>query len=724
MRRPSGKRILAGRAAADFIGRADELARLIDHAKGGSNGLALLAVPFAGASELLRQAYDRLFFEQEDVIPFYFELKASDANSRNAALRFLREFLLQTVAFRRHDASIIAVQPEICEISDLAVPFDGQWIGKLIETCNSDSRLNEDRSFVRNCLSAPVRAAAHGSRAFVMIDDLHVTAEIDGGAMFFDDLGDILRRATIPFVFAGQRRFIFSRTSLDNINVAPFSLKTAGELVEHTSARTGVRINDQTRDLIAIQLGGNAGHIASLFASAAAKSNDLNSFELVQRAYTDEVFGGRIGRYFDAVLACILPDAGSHAAVLRLMSETMAARENMVPAAYWKKHVQLSDAKFNALNCYEILSLSSGSVEVDGANIVLCDYIRSRAALEIDGTPRALAVGVMLSENVKRAPDLMARSYRKGSAIGLRELMGSFDGRPVSPALLDYGRFRDEFKGSEDDRILRALRADNAKIDLPRVVYAAHTAAFDGNFDELCDAERSAIALGFSDAADKDEVAWLAVEIDSKLEATLELAETWYGHLEKAALNCNFSQFKIWIVAPEGFAPDAMDFLREKQVYSSSRKQADLLAGILNLDVRAAASIVPNEYEIVVPMGEDAEMIAAHTVEEIARRHKVPAKAINQIKTALVEACINASEHSLSPDRRIYQKFSVDAGKITVTVANRGLRLVDKKTAGAAPDEGRRGWGLKLIQGLMDEVTVEQTDDGTRITMVKHFEPV
>ena len=189
-------------------------------------------------------------------------------------------------------------------------------------------------------------------------------------------------------------------------------------------------------------------------------------------------------------------------------------------------------------------------------------------------------------------------------------------------------------------------------------------------------------------------------------------------------MNCNFSQFKIWIVAPEGFAPDAMDFLREKQVYSSSRKQADLLAGILNLDVRAAASIVPNEYEIVVPMGEDAEMIAAHTVEEIARRHKVPAKAINQIKTALVEACINASEHSLSPDRRIYQKFSVDVGKITITVANRGLRLVDKKTAGAAPDEGRRGWGLKLIQGLMDEVTVEQTDDGTRITMVKHFEPV
>ena len=128
-----------------------------------------------------------------------------------------------------------------------------------------------------------------------------------------------------------------------------------------------------------------------------------------------------------------------------------------------------------------------------------------------------------------------------------------------------------------------------------------------------------------------------------------------------------------------------------------------------------------NEYEMIVPMGEDTELIAAHAVEEIARRHHFAPKAINQIKTALVEACINATEHSHSPDRKIYQKFSIEKDKIVITISNRGLRLANKQAQEIKPDEGRRGWGLKLMQTLMDEVKFEQVDDGTRISMVKYL---
>jgi anti-sigma regulatory factor (Ser/Thr protein kinase) len=47
------------------------------------------------------------------------------------------------------------------------------------------------------------------------------------------------------------------------------------------------------------------------------------------------------------------------------------------------------------------------------------------------------------------------------------------------------------------------------------------------------------------------------------------------------------------------------------------------------------------------------------------------------------------------------------------------VRLADKRAKQSRADEGRRGWGLKLIEGLMDEVHLDDTDDGTRITMVK-----
>jgi len=120
-------------------------------------------------------------------------------------------------------------------------------------------------------------------------------------------------------------------------------------------------------------------------------------------------------------------------------------------------------------------------------------------------------------------------------------------------------------------------------------------------------------------------------------------------------------------------------------------------------------------------MGEDNELVAASTVEQIARRLNFGPEAINQIKTAIVEACINAAEHSFSPDRKIYQRFRVESDRLTITIASRGVTPANISTAAA--DEAtreRRGWGLKLIRTLMDEVEFESVDDGTSLRMTKY----
>ncbi len=137
---------------------------------------------------------------------------------------------------------------------------------------------------------------------------------------------------------------------------------------------------------------------------------------------------------------------------------------------------------------------------------------------------------------------------------------------------------------------------------------------------------------------------------------------------------------------------------------------------------------------MVIPMGGDTELIAAHTVEQIARRLDFGAEAINQIKTALVEACINAAEHSLSPEKKIYQRFRLESDKLIVTVSSRGVAVAQNGASQGPPSEqlngteadrgaarGRRGWGLKLIRTLMDEVEFERVDDGTRLRMTKYL---
>ena len=734
MKQSLNDKILAKCGNGEFIGRNDELDRLLRHASGeGPNGLVLLHAPSAGASELLRQTYDRLFIG-DGVIPFYFEIRSSDGSLRSTALRFVREFLTQAVAFRRRNKRILDSSPELFELAQLAIPSDGYWIDRLIETLDGESTLDDDRSFVRNCLSAPLRANGHGAKSFVMIDGLHVAARMTGGETFVEDLSDVFGRSAIPFVFAGLRRFLFARTPFESVTLEKLSSVEAGNLVENQAARFGVAINEQTRDLITAQLDQGAAHIASLLLSAAEKNASLDSFERVEQMYTDEIFGGRIGRYFDAAFDRACPDPELQERIITLLAESLKYDGGRVPSAYWKRHTELNTAALDpildAMNIEEIVNLDAGVVRFDAGNTVLGDYVAGRARLVAGDDTRALVVGETLAANIKRAPVLMARLYRRLAAMGLRDLMQAFDGRHISTAMIDYGRFNAELKGADDERIEKAFKEDNEKTALPRIVYTAHAVTFYPRLAELADAERSAIAFGFNTEAEKEDIVWIAAEIDSKLEATRDLAEFWCDRLEMVAAHCEFHRFQLWLVAPEGFAPDALDVLKERRAFGSSRKQAAMLAALLNTDISPAAASAADEYEIVVPMGDDTEMIAARAVEDIAKRRGIAAKTINQVKTALVEACINATEHSLSPDRRINVKFVVDTEKFVITVANRGVQLMPEQEAAVTrsdaqqPDEkitARRGWGLKLMKGLMDEVTIEETDDGTRITMVKYL---
>jgi serine/threonine-protein kinase RsbW len=175
--------------------------------------------------------------------------------------------------------------------------------------------------------------------------------------------------------------------------------------------------------------------------------------------------------------------------------------------------------------------------------------------------------------------------------------------------------------------------------------------------------------------------------------------------------------------------------LNERDAFGSGRRQLESLTARLSLGIAEARAATgasgkdaPDEFEMVIPMSSDTEMIAAHTLEQIARRIDFPPEAINQIKTALIEACINAAEHNLSPDRKIYQRFRLESDKLIVTVSSRGVAVpaqVKTGTNGHTVSEenngGRRGWGLKLIRTLMDEVEFEQVDDGTRLRMIKYL---
>lgn len=746
-------RILGRIEPEDFIGRASELERIVSLADGRAkpHGLLVLTAPAAGVSELLRQAYDELFRRHDQIIPIYFAFLADDKTPARAARRFFHTFIQQLVAWRRKDSSQARALQPLSELTEQSAPADYEWVEQLVESVELAG--DDERALIRLCLSAPQRAAARGIRVLVMLDGLHLTERLKGETQLGPEIAQVLMRSDLPFVLAGLRRRLLDTMRCESDGPERFSTlrlekladDDARALVERLSERARIALNDQTRDLIVQQLGGKPFFITSLVQSAQDKKIDLTTFLNCQQLYVDELMGGRLFRHFDSVMEDITGRAvPSRRALIRVLYESKANDGSRAQVETWRKRLGVEADQLQQiirdLHINELASLNANFIEVGNGSLAWSDYLSTRYRMEVAAEPRALVVAETLLETLKRAPHTMARHYRRAAAVGLRELLRRFNGQRVPSSLLYNDRFNRAYKGLDPESVAAGLDAETDLVRLPQVVHAGSCAAFYPPMQAMCDEEQCAVAPGFDAGTytDANEVVWIAAEIESKLEAGRGITEVWCDRLMSVARACGFNRVRLWLVAPEGFSAEASELLAEREAYGSSRHQLELLTARINADLTPTvkAEESPDEFELVIPMGEDTELIAATTVDQIARRINFQPEAINQIKTALVEACINAAEHSLSPDRKIYQRFRLESDKLVVTVSSRGVvppnfsgqngekgrahnNGNDEQNVRGSSSNERRGWGLTLIKSLMDEVEFERVDDGTRLRMTK-----
>lgn len=731
------RRCLSRINAADFVEREREIERILRFAttapgakSGESNGLLVLSAPLAGASELLRQIYDRLFVAETENFPIYFAFR-SDETAEAAARRFLRTFLQQTIAFRRKDARLLGAALDLEEIARLASASDGAWIDRLIFSEESGNLNADSGADIERIFAAPLRAASRGAASFVIFDDFHEAS---------DDLTNAIKQiyaaSAIRFVVSGRRRFLLNRLqngagNFENAEVfdlPPLSFAGANSLIEKLTVKHQIKTNGQTRDLIVQQLAANPGFITNLILTARDRRVDLDNFKRCEQVYAAEILGGRAKRHFDRIFERATRSAAAQREILIVLKSAFDAATNISSLEFWRNRIRVETEDFarimRALHLNEIARVDAGVAEVAETSQIARDYVAARYRLEIENEPRALVVAETLAAALKRAPETMARFYRRSFALGLRKVLGNFNLQEIPAVLLDDKRFRQFYKGQEASAAREKLAGETEKTVLPQIVYAADCAEFYPRIGQLAERSHCAVAVGFENGLYREEnqVVWLAAEIESKLEAGAELTEFWLDRLEAVAVFCNFERARLWLVAPEGFSDEAAELLAARGAFSSSRRQIELLAEMIKIEPAAKVAEKGSEFELIVPMGDDTELIAAQALEEIARKFEFKPAAINQMKTALVEACINASEHSLSPDRRIYQKFEMNGDRLVITISNRGLQIPTEKLNGSRLEQnpaGRRGFGLRLIRRLMDEVEFLRTDDGTSIKMTK-----
>lgn len=672
---------------------------------GGASHFRVKGTPGAGLSDLLKQTYDRLFTEQRFVVPFYFALRREDATAVEAARRFVYEFLLQAIAFRRNDPQLIAASPDIRELQTLAPLPDVDWVKALV---------SRDGASLRALIASPLRAATDaGFRICVIADDLHNAAAIEGGSDLVDRLAQLATPGRSTVLLTSRRHHDISANAGQTFIIDRPSINDATRIADQAAREFQVEMTESVRDLIVAATDRRSGYIRSIISAARDSGFDLTSYRNAARIYSSELTEGAIARSMRDGL-------GDHPGLAAELGSAIIANSPFKLTALGER-LGIGGDEFHSLVDQLV---ASEIINRSGENATISDdsVLRDYLSLETGRVTRAAAAANIALRFLRNSPSLMAREYRRAAAIGLSDLLSAFDGRDIPRAAIDYRVFRDRYKGLSDAEIRTQMLADAEKFSLPQIVQSSALADFAPQFADQLEPERAVAGVGFADRSYqiKDEIVWIAAELDSKLEADPDLVREWIDRLDEAAIQGGFANHRIWLVTPEGFSSGALEILAERGGIGSSRRQLGFLRAILQGEaVDASAS----EYELVIPIGEETELIAVHAVEEVARRAEFPAKAINQIKTALVEACINAGEHSLSPDGKIYLKFASFDDRLVLTVSNRGLRLADKVRE-TQPDselstDTRRGWGLGLMRNLMDDVRVESVDDGTRIVMTK-----
>ena len=132
----------------------------------------------------------------------------------------------------------------------------------------------------------------------------------------------------------------------------------------------------------------------------------------------------------------------------------------------------------------------------------------------------------------------------------------------------------------------------------------------------------------------------------------------------------------------------------------------------------------PPKVELTLPIIPDLELAATKTAEVVAKHMNLDEEKSAEIGMALIEATINAFEHSGSDSENVEIHFVIQGDTLVIKVTDKGKGFDPSKVKIPNIEEKlrsdkKRGWGLKLIEELMDTVEFESTPEGTTVTMTK-----
>ncbi len=416
-----------------------------------------------GKTAVLEAVYNRLFWEQDVVVPIYFVFEAKPVTSTEFAEAYFTNFLRQFIAFRRKDDGMVREQR-----------------GKLPELVQMARESGEESLIVRaeifmdfrehvempGVLHQLIECAIHGPRhvmeynrgkwlpetpIFVMLDEFQEVLKIyyTGGTPA-DAVGMFqwaVEGRKCPHIVTGSAIRLINQEVLgtgalfgrfDYIEFPPLEDIYGLELVDRLAAKYGVQIEEPLAGYLVARCGGSPFYINCVMRQAVAAQRKVNSEETVDELLAYEIARGRIWRDWSGQLQRYFEQINSHFIAKRVLFYAAQCGDEIIEpeliAREVGRPVDEVQRVLHQLAFADMLDTTGGYILRNLKDPILREFIRVQYQLDVAQEPFPKVLRELQAE--------LARWHRKyaetvGQLVEARitALMKRFDGRCVAGRL-------------------------------------------------------------------------------------------------------------------------------------------------------------------------------------------------------------------------------------------------------------------------------------------------
>ncbi|MEW5978014.1 MAG: ATP-binding protein [Acidobacteriota bacterium] len=675
-----------------------------------------------GKTEVLKQLYNRLFWQQESIVPFFFALQDRPASMDGFCREYFLGTLLQLLAFLKKDPLLLMAEgSNPNRILQLAYESRLPWLEEATDHFQAYLKEGDLSGLAQHAVGFPAAAAIKtGFRSFVIVDDFHLIGRFPLQEM--ELAGRCFLRAfqsrESPHLLSGDSRTVFQRlfpsTELAGIvqflTLRPMTPAEAGILFQGLCARFEVVCESDLSSVVARQLDCNPFYIRTVVQAAVLESGSLQTLRQFADLYVDQVRRGTLHLYFNSLLQA--PELNSFDQLKAVELLKFCTQSPLDRSTF--QHLQ-SRERFESVDYERILKVLDRSMFIDydlGAvnvisDTVLRDWVEWNYLHRVKGITAQEASFAVMSGLLQRGGAILQGDPYQQRLAKIRQVLSSMDCQSVPTVLFDYPS-------------LAVAREEQPRKDrvLPEIL--AVFERLDGEARGLKEPEPILLARGFEGGvyAAENAVTWLACLCGQREPVGLKEIESFHQRSQRLIRELALSRIQLWMVAVERFNQAAISYATEHQILLSNLSQLEALAKLLLSPSLQEPESIPGKagtYELSLPLAEDSELIAVRGFEQLAENMAFDDKARGQIRLALMEACVNAKELAARTQGKVHLSCETGEDRLSTRVFVEGARPVAQGASVENP------WRLKLLENLMDEVAVSHTHHGLELVMTKYL---